>query len=261
MSKMRLIAVSGIKDEKLLIDRWLQRTAEFADGIVVVDDGSSDGTHETLMKHKSVLKVHRNQPGSARNQLKDLKTALRMAQSFDPDWILFLDGDEIMDARLATELDYLTTQPGAGRYIFQEITLWRSNEMYRTDRPETYSRIRYEGPLLIRNTPYLRWAYDGSFRYRASLLLSRLWAPAIQHGHRKLVGIQGEDVELREIVNLNYHFVDWEKAWKNHMRSAIWIALRKGKFAEPEEVVRLASERLDETGLTLAPVKAEWGVL
>jgi hypothetical protein len=47
--KLRLVAACEIKNEDWIIERWLQRTGEFADGIIVVDDGSTDRTWALLL--------------------------------------------------------------------------------------------------------------------------------------------------------------------------------------------------------------------
>ena len=64
MKNYRLIALAQVKDAAWIIEKWLQRTSEYADAIVMLDDGSTDGTYEILKEHPKVIRLLRNPPGT-----------------------------------------------------------------------------------------------------------------------------------------------------------------------------------------------------
>ena len=259
VKRHRVVAAAVIKDEMWLIDRWLQRTSECADAIVIVDDGSTDGTLERLQEHPSVAAVSANRPGSPRHELRNYETRLRLAQELDPEWILFLDADEIMDARLPGVLGDLCSRSGAGRYCFREVTLWRGADRYRIDRPDLYGRILDTSPILVRNAPSLKVV---STRGRKRRVRDALTRNRYFVGGMGTAGFAGETVELLDLVKLHYHFVDWERAWRHQIAYAVWRSREEGRFGHPvDEIVEWASGRMNEEGLRCAPVRPEWGVL
>jgi len=259
----RLVGLANIKNEAWIIERWLERTSKIVDCIIVVDGGSTDGTVEILERHPAVHEIIRIPKGHDDRELLNLNRLLAAVRPLNPEWVLLLDADEIMDARLPGMLDDLLSRPGVGRYLFREITLWRSNQYYRVDKPERYMRIHSGFPSLLRYTPALKWVYPVSLKgYVYLLLTQRLWPPRFPLGHRELVGIAGSTVELGDVVKIHYHYADWDRAWCRRTRYAVWQAINYRKpMSELDDIVAWATRSLDEEGLKLAPVKPEWGVL
>ena len=54
--RLRLVACSSMKDEEWIVERWLQRTSELADGIIILDDGSTDRTPEIVQSCPSTAR-------------------------------------------------------------------------------------------------------------------------------------------------------------------------------------------------------------
>ena len=264
MAQIRLLALTQVKNQAWVIERFLQRTAEFTDAIVVLDDGSTDGTYEILKTHPKVVRLFRNSPGTPWHEVKCHNTLLAAARELDPEWIIIIDVDEILDARFTSVRDELLSRNDVGRYHFQEITLWRSSCEYRIDKPDWYMRPRGCSPWLLRFTPRLRWTHQGfqSWKSFAYEVLKRHRIPRRYNvGIRVLLGQLPGEVEL-PYVKLHYHFADRELAWRTHMRNGIMEAIQfKKQWKDLDAILEFATRRLDETGLQLAPVKLEWGAL
>lgn len=95
-----------------------QKNADFE--VIVVDDGSSDGTGEMIyQEYPSVRYVWQENagPSAARNH------GIRLAQS---DWLAFLDSDDIwLDGKLAAQMQYLQENPSVR--ICQTEEIWIRN--------------------------------------------------------------------------------------------------------------------------------------
>ncbi len=266
MSTAQLVVLGSFKNDGWLVERWLQRNTECADAVVTLDDGSSDDTRKILENHPKMVKVICNPCFQPYSIFDNVNRLLQAAAMLNPEWVIYLDSDNLLDARFALNKDELLRRPDVGRYHFHEITLWRGTNYYRTDKPEQYMRRRGLAPFLIKYTPELRYTRPDRGYWKATLrgLISnpseffrRIYVPK----NGILRGVVGYEVEL-EFVNLHYHFVNWEKTWQRHMTYAVYEAIQYHKKpSQVEEIVNWASRRLDETGLQLASVKPEWGVL
>lgn len=262
--KMRLIACCSMRDEEWIVEHWLQRTSEFADGIIVIDDGSTDNTPRMVEGCRKVIALLRNPNGGIGVTRRNRNLMLQSARTHGAEWVMIIDADEIMDVRLADRIEELLNQSDVGRIFFREVTLWRSNRFYRVDKPEMYARDTGTNQIL-RMTPELRWVLPSQFTLHRRLLHSlrtHRFGRAPIAGNESLQGLLGETLQVTDLVRCHYHFVDWERAWRVHMRYAIRDSIQfKRNLHEVDAVLAWATARLDETGLKLAPVKPEWGVL
>jgi len=261
---VRLIALANVKNEEWIIERWLKRSAEFSDGIIVLDDGSTDATLEKITSNNQVNKIIQNPPGQSYNMVANRNRLLNESRKYNPEWIFFLDADEIMDQRLGDRISKLMDAPDVGRYYFQEITLWRSTKQYRVDKPGEYMRVHHGFPVLVRMTPSLVWKHSDRMSLKRTLWL--LIKKRIQLNSRRtasaLMGVRGKTVELNDLVKLHYHFVNWERSWQRHMSYALRKSFEENKKIEHiPEIVEWASRRMNEDGLKMETVKPEWGVL
>lgn len=87
-AKITISACAIMKNEMAHVQDWLDNVRVFADEIIVVDTGSSDGTLELLRQQHDVMLIEhqwQNDFAAAKNQ------ALNMAKY---DWIVFSDADE-----------------------------------------------------------------------------------------------------------------------------------------------------------------------
>jgi glycosyltransferase involved in cell wall biosynthesis len=250
-----------------ILEPWFERNAPMIDGMVVLDDGSSDGSLEFLHSRAEVTILLSNPQGGAWRVFDNYNRMLRAASSLKPDWIIIIDADDLLDARFVEARDALLSDPSVSRYHFREISLWRSSQTYRVDHPEMYSRPRNTPPFLVRYSPKLRYcpphmanprAFIKSVLQNPRVLFNKVFVPKVG----VLEGVPpGRHVEL-DLVHLHYHFASRDAAWKRHMIYALYEALQAGKtVGDISEVVEWATRRLDEEGLQLADVDPSWGAL
>ncbi len=122
------VVLPVLNEEKNLADA-LQSVA-FADEIIVVDSGSSDGTPAVAEAHGARVVQFDFQPGGPK------KKAWALANiAFANEWTLFLDGDERVPPGLAAEIrDAVLAGEHDGLYIDREmIFLGKPLRSYRPD--------------------------------------------------------------------------------------------------------------------------------
>ena len=130
----RIICMMNIKNE----DRWLREVldaiARVAAGIVILDDGSTDQTPRICREHPVVVDYYR-QDNVPLDKVRDKNRILRMALAQKPDWILCLDGDEVLEESAPKRiLEAIRTCPAeVGSLSFEFLYMWNDHRHYRTD--------------------------------------------------------------------------------------------------------------------------------
>jgi glycosyltransferase involved in cell wall biosynthesis len=108
---------------------WLASVRRFADVVVALDDGSTDRTAELLEADPLVATVLRNPERAGYEGWDDAANRARLLEAcseLEPEWVVFLDADERVDAADARELRrFLATDaiPGCA-YGFQHYRMW-----------------------------------------------------------------------------------------------------------------------------------------
>jgi glycosyltransferase involved in cell wall biosynthesis len=295
--KYRIIAVLVTKNDGEILVNCLTRLSEFCDGIIVTDDGSSDGTAEVLKGFPKVIKVFSNQPYSKWNVFRDYNRMLAEVHRIQPEWIISIDADDLIDKRFVAAAPSLFANTNVGRYTLKEVTLWGNKSMYRIDKPELYGRSGIRGPYILRYNPGIRLEYIGgnekyktkilhAFRQNAvyKLIITKLfpigayirmkdgvikrWLKLTAYPqdhyditHIRITGEVGNYVML-DYVKVHYHFYNFQYAAKKHMDYVLNVALKQKRTEG--EIALLSShftKNFNDEGLKLAPVDREWGVL
>ncbi len=93
----KLIVMLRVKDGRMFLNEWLSCYEKIADGIVVVDNGSTDGTFELLKSHPKVIEIERTE---GFNEGRDKNLMYKLARKHNPDWCLWVDVDEIFEENI-----------------------------------------------------------------------------------------------------------------------------------------------------------------
>lgn len=115
---MKLVGLTRVKDEEMMMQEHLDHMAQFCDEIWVYDDLSSDGTYEIAKKHPKVKEVMQTSKhwkpkkyGIVKDPLelgkKNQKLMDKASKESRADWFVFMDVDEFLDENLIKELPKL----------------------------------------------------------------------------------------------------------------------------------------------------------
>jgi len=138
-----------IKNEERWISKTLQSLEDICDSIVILDDGSQDNTVKICEEFEKVVEIHK-QSNLPTDASRDKNILLEMAKKRNPNYILTLDGDEVIVPNskdiLFEELDLI--YPDTNVFEFQFFYIWDIPNQYRYD---GYYSHAWHGRLLRMN--------------------------------------------------------------------------------------------------------------
>ena len=134
--KLKLVGFLKVYNEakNRNLERVLKHLKTFCDEIVVCDCQSTDNSLEIIKKYTNYILV---EPNDFKNELFTKQKILDYTLKLNPDWIIWLDADEVFDRE--GELGGIRKLCGYGNkngidgFSFQEINLWKNQKFYRTD--------------------------------------------------------------------------------------------------------------------------------
>lgn len=113
----KLVLMLRVKDGILFVHEWLRCFEKLVDEIVVLDNGSTDGTDEVLRSHPKVVDFTKTE---GYNEGRDKNILYEMLRKRNPDWCLWLDVDEIFEPQLTrVHFDRLMKRRFVNKYAFR----------------------------------------------------------------------------------------------------------------------------------------------
>ena len=135
---LNIVVMYRIKNVERWIGNSLESTSKICNKIVILDDGSTDNTVKICKTFSSVVDIH-EQKNLVFDETRDKNLLLQMALKYDPDYILVLDGDEIimpgMEKILYEDLIYL--HPNSDIFEFKILDMSEQPNRYRINNPTT----------------------------------------------------------------------------------------------------------------------------
>jgi glycosyltransferase involved in cell wall biosynthesis len=113
----KLVVMLRVKDGMFFAKEWLECFEHLADEIVVLDNGSTDGTYEILKAHPKVVDIIRTE---GYNEGRDKNLLYAHVRKRNPDWCIWLDIDEIFEPGLTrAHFDRLMSSKIYNKFAFR----------------------------------------------------------------------------------------------------------------------------------------------
>jgi glycosyltransferase involved in cell wall biosynthesis len=113
----KLVVMLRVKDGMFFAKEWLECFELLADEIVVLDNGSTDGTYEILKAHPKVVDIIRTE---GYNEGRDKNLLYAHVRKRNPDWCIWLDIDEIFEPGLTrAHFDRLMSSKIYNKFAFR----------------------------------------------------------------------------------------------------------------------------------------------
>lgn len=178
MTSRKLLLLVPVRNESRLIAEFIDHMLKFCDGMIFLDDDSTDNTYEIIEGEKVLLKVQKEHVFF--NDLENRNILLDLASFFNAEWVLFMDVDERFDPRYCNLIN-LMNQNDNDTYAFNFIHLWNNLKTYNCGFPgsrmgvvETCRMFRYKGYMQIKSQKKLHFAtipYFTRLKYAKILVL------------------------------------------------------------------------------------------
>lgn len=235
MESMKIVAMLRVKNEERWIEKSLQAASDLCDELVILDDGSTDNTIKICRNFDKVVDIH-HQENLPFDESRDKNKLLNMALARRPDFILTLDGDEIIQTNardiLYPELNIL--YPDAPMFEFQVLTMWNKSNQYRYD--GIYSDIWAKKLIRISSQPknlfFEGTNYSGNSHCPPIPTNSKGWQESIR-SKVKIFHYGNYDEELRQKKYKLYTTIDPSN---RSFDGYVHIISGKGKFSGPNGI-------------------------
>ncbi len=140
---MKIVGFAQLRNEleNGNLKNWF-KTMEFCDSIYIYDQDSTDGSKEYYKKFENTVVIE-SPVNDFTNEMKckDILLTKLLEEQPDTDWIIWLDGDTIIDARLTNQnafilkmiLESHLNKENVDSIVLGHYNLWRNDIHYRID--------------------------------------------------------------------------------------------------------------------------------
>ena len=127
---MKLIAILRIKDAMSTVEECLAKLSTLVDEIIIVDNGSTDGTLEAYKKFPKIQQVMHTE---GFHQGRDQIMLLDAAKTRGADWILLIDADEVFEKNTTRKVFDEYMNSGHNAFGFRMYNFWLNRKTFRID--------------------------------------------------------------------------------------------------------------------------------
>jgi hypothetical protein len=135
--RTRLLALVAVRDGTRHLPGFLRNVAPQVDGIIALDDGSSDGTPDLLAQHDAVIELLQNAPDRPSwDEVGNHRALVAAALRHGAEWILCVDADERLEREFRARAERVISRGrllGLSAYALRLRELWDHPSQYRVD--------------------------------------------------------------------------------------------------------------------------------
>jgi len=126
-----ILGLMRIKNEARWIERCVRSILPLCGRVIIMDDHSSDGTPDICAALPDVDVLH--SPFETANEGRDKNWLLEQSASLHPEWIVFIDGDEMLAPHVTEEVRGFMGRPDLSCLSLRVLYLWNDEHTVRMD--------------------------------------------------------------------------------------------------------------------------------
>lgn len=130
-----VIALIQVRNESKNISDILKHLENLCDGVILLDDGSSDDSYQKAVHKKLLIKAKKYHKGYF-DDLGNRNDLLRLSSFVKSKCFFFIDADERFDLRY-NNIKYYIDRDQADSYCFYLVDLWDDAKKFRADVPDS----------------------------------------------------------------------------------------------------------------------------
>lgn len=187
----KILLCQSYNESNMIVD-FLNNMALYFDGIILLDDGSSDDTYIKAKHDKLILKFQKKRTDF--NDLQNRNTLLDVASYFNSEWFCFMDIDERIDSRYVSIFDNID-KVDANNIAFIFVHLWNSPETYNPQMQDCTYEGMFRRWRMFRNMGRANLVTSSKKLHFPSIPItnSRIIAPVLIHHYGNLTKEQREN--------------------------------------------------------------------
>lgn len=211
--RTKLVALLAVRNGMRYLPGFLRNVVPQVDGIVALDDGSSDGSAELLAGHDAVIELLRNPVDRpAWDEVGNHRALIRAALRHSAGWVVCLDADERLEEQFRTRAERVIARGrllGWSAYALCLRELWDEPGQYRVD--GIWGRKRVARLFRLREDH----EFDSSELHGLKAPLQSRWRGGFPEADLTIYHLAMVRAEDREARRRRYEAADPDHRWQS----------------------------------------------
>lgn len=189
----KIYLILTVRNESYYLPSFLAHITKYVDGIVALDDGSTDNTVEILRAEKKTLDVLECEKHTSLDwdERGNREKTIRRAYELGADWVLCADPDERFEERFLKKLRFYAGLENCCynlrfRELWGDYDTWRCDGVWGMKRKDIFFPLSETMTFKHKNSHHFTWAYAEIVKKRRFINDSMYHLKMIKEADRKM---------------------------------------------------------------------------